>query len=123
MARLDIDAILNTPEEVIINGKTFYIKEFTIKERLEFIDIIYTQTQMALKKIKDNPEQVLAELQSKDVSDYQLLLYVFKKFNPHIKFTEKEFDALTKTQIQSITNLIFKKNDLFQPGKKEVVTE
>ena len=123
MARLDIDAILNNPEEVIINGKTFLIKEFTIKERLEFIDIIYTQANKALEKIKSNPSQILAEMQSKDVSDYQLLTYVFKKFNPKVKFTEKEFDALTKTQIKSITDLIFKKNDLFQPEKKVVVTQ
>jgi len=117
--RINIDAILNIEDEVVIGGKTFKIREFTLKERLQFSKILMDQADIVTKQIK-NPKKLLNSFMEKDVSDYALLKYVFDVCqNKDPEFTEKDFDKLTPTQIKTITNLVFKKNDFFQPRKKE----
>lgn len=132
MALLDIDKIVNEPHHVTLNGRVLYVREFTVRERIDFARIMGEEITALRKKQETDPSFVLTRLKSKDIGDYKLLDFIFKTGgvtqsgkpwpDGHVNdFSAADFDVMNNSQVVAITDLVFVMNDFFGRGKKEEV--
>jgi len=117
MARIDVDEILNIPDDVIIGGKKFYVREFVLKERLEFAGMLNEQKEYAEKMLKYSPKKLIGKFNTKDIFDFKLLKFIFSVEKQPQEFTEQIFNTMTTSQIKKITDHVFKRNGFFDLAK------
>lgn len=130
MSRLNIDEIINTPDEFVLNGKTLFVREFTVRERIKFTKLMYDLAMEIKEQFKSNPQEIMDRVNTKDISDFKILDYIFKTCAMDAKgankihennFTEDDFNSMLPSQITAITDVVFKKNNflsMLSPEKK-----
>ena len=113
MAKINIDQILNVPDELIVNGKTFLLRELTVKERIGLIHTLREVIEEA-EEAKKNPEaasEFYKRLENPDSSDFKFIKAALDPANPVQPFVLADFENLSNSQIAAIFKKIHEKNN------------
>jgi len=134
MGKYNLEEILNIGDEIEnINGKTFRIRQLTIKERVVLDKILKNASNKLLESVAPSLITKLLQFigikkaidvfkEGKDNNDFLFIKTCLDFCNPKQLFTFKDFEALTTNQTIGLQKIISDQNYFFDMEKllKEV---
>lgn len=111
MSTINLDDIANIPDELIINGKTFLIKELKIVEKMEAFKII-AEGLKAIESI-NSYESLVKHLSTRDIHDYNFFKFVFVKSGSAQTFTLDDFGTIDNTKLAVLKKAVDRQNHFF----------